>query len=75
MSRETHPPQFTTQHFTKAITQIRTNCRWLVAFTTTNRVTVDYLFDEFAALMDAQKEPTGGSGTSGAAPSDDNGVS
>lgn len=34
-----------------------------------------YLFDEFAALMDAQKEPTGGSGTSGAAPSDDNGVS
>lgn len=39
---------FTTQHFTKAITQIRTNCRWLVVFTTTNERTIDHLYEEFA---------------------------
>lgn len=39
---------FTTQHFTKAITQIRTNGRWNVVFTTTNETVLDQLHTELA---------------------------
>lgn len=39
---------FTTQHFTKAITQIRTNARWNVLFTTTNENVMDQISTELA---------------------------